>query len=84
MRNSETMLQFKYHIHVYLRNLYLLGYFYKLLLWHGSTVVWRWYTNVTIIILEFIHRAFFYLKHDVSENEFCICPQVEPIQMGPQ
>jgi hypothetical protein len=45
--------------------------------------LWRWYINITITILEFIHRPVFYLKHKVSETEFCFRLQVEPIQFGP-
>jgi hypothetical protein len=32
----------------------------------------RWYINVTITILHIIHRRGLYLKHNVSENEFCL------------
>jgi hypothetical protein len=28
--------------------------------------------------MAIIHRLVFYLKHDVSENEFCLRVQVEP------
>jgi hypothetical protein len=42
----------------------------------------RWYINITITILDIIHRPVFYLKH-VSETGFCLCLQVEPTQVGP-
>jgi hypothetical protein len=32
--------------------------------------LWRWYINITITILDIIHRPVFYLKHDVSETGF--------------
>jgi hypothetical protein len=41
------------------------------------------YIDVTITILDIIHRPVFYLKLDVSEAEFCLCLQVEPTHMGP-
>jgi hypothetical protein len=28
--------------------------------------LWRWYINITITVLDIIHRPVFYLKHDVS------------------
>jgi hypothetical protein len=34
-----------------------------------SIGVWRWYINITITILDIMHRPVFYLKHDVSETE---------------
>jgi hypothetical protein len=37
--------------------------------------------NVTISILDIIHRPVFNLKHDVSEDGFCV--QVVPTQLGP-
>jgi hypothetical protein len=37
--------------------------------------------NITITIMNIIHRPVFYLKHDVSETRFCHCLQVEPTQM---
>jgi hypothetical protein len=42
----------------------------------------RWYINITITILDIIHRLVFYLKHDVSEAGFCLRLQTEPTQMG--
>jgi hypothetical protein len=43
---------------------------------------WR-YINVTITILEIIHRPVFYLKQNVSETEFYPSLLVEPVQLGP-
>jgi hypothetical protein len=40
----------------------------------------RWYINITITILDIIHRTVFYLKHDVSE--FYHSLQVEPTQLS--
>jgi hypothetical protein len=37
-----------------------------------STDLWRWYINITITILDIIHRPVFYLKHDCSETGFCL------------
>jgi hypothetical protein len=34
--------------------------------------LWRWYINITITILDIIHRLVFYLKYNVSETEFCL------------
>jgi hypothetical protein len=42
---------------------------------------WRWYINITITILDIMHRPVFYLKHDVSETGFCLRLQVEPTQL---
>jgi hypothetical protein len=39
--------------------------------------------NITITILDILHRSVFCLKHDVSKTGFCLCLQVEPIQLGP-
>jgi hypothetical protein len=33
---------------------------------------WSWYIDITIIILDIIHRSVLYLKYDVSENQFCL------------
>jgi hypothetical protein len=38
---------------------------------------------ITITILGIIHRPVFYLKHDVSETEFCLRLEVEPTHLGP-
>jgi hypothetical protein len=35
-----------------------------------SIGLWWWYIDITITILDIIHRPVFYLKHDVSEMEF--------------
>jgi hypothetical protein len=35
-----------------------------------STGLWRWYINITITILDIMHRPVFYLKHDISETGF--------------
>jgi hypothetical protein len=48
-----------------------------------SIGLWRWYINITITILNNIHRPVFYLKHDVSDTEFCLRLQVESTQMCP-
>jgi hypothetical protein len=45
-----------------------------------SVVLWWWYINITIIILDTIHRCVFCLKHDVSEPEFCLPFLVDLIQ----
>jgi hypothetical protein len=39
--------------------------------------------NVSIAILEVIHRLVFHLKHNVSEAIFCILFQVKPTPLGP-
>jgi hypothetical protein len=33
-----------------------------------SIGLWPWYINVTVSILDIIHRPLFYFKHDVSET----------------
>jgi hypothetical protein len=38
---------------------------------------------VTITIQDIIHCPVFYLKHDVSETDFCLHIQVEPTQLVP-
>jgi hypothetical protein len=38
--------------------------------------------DTTITILDVIHRPVFYLKHDVSETEFCLCLQVRTTEIG--
>jgi hypothetical protein len=35
----------------------------------GSTGVWRWCINITITILDIIHRPVFYFKHTISSSE---------------
>jgi hypothetical protein len=39
--------------------------------------------HITITILDIIHRPVFYLKHGVSETEFCLQHQVERTQVAP-
>jgi hypothetical protein len=46
-----------------------------------STGLWRWYINITITILNIIHRTVFHLTHNVSETEFYLRLQVEPTQL---
>jgi hypothetical protein len=48
-----------------------------------STGLWRWFINITIIILDIIHRPVFYLKQNVSETGFCLLLQVEPNRVVP-
>jgi hypothetical protein len=48
-----------------------------------SIGLWRWYINITITILDIIHCPVFHLKRIVSETEFCLRLQVEPIPLGP-
>jgi hypothetical protein len=43
-----------------------------------SIGLWRWYINITIMILDIILRPAFYLKYDVSETGLCLRLQVEP------
>jgi hypothetical protein len=45
--------------------------------------LWRRYINITISILDIIHRPAFYLKHKVLETGFCLRIPVEPTQLGP-
>jgi hypothetical protein len=45
--------------------------------------LWRWYINITITILDIIHRPVFYLKHGVSEAGFCLRLQLGLTQVGP-
>jgi hypothetical protein len=46
-----------------------------------SIGLWRWYINITVTILDFIHRPVFYLKQDVSET-WCSLHEVHT-QVGP-
>jgi hypothetical protein len=48
-----------------------------------SIGLWRWNNNITITIVDIIHRPAFYLKHDVSDTGFCLRLQVEPTHVGP-
>jgi hypothetical protein len=47
-----------------------------------SIGLWRWYINITITILDIIHRPVFYLRHDVSETGFYLRLQVKPTQLS--
>jgi hypothetical protein len=47
-----------------------------------SIGLWRLYINITITILDIIHRPVFHLKHNVLNNEFCLRLQVEPTKSG--
>jgi hypothetical protein len=40
------------------------------------------YINITVIILAFIHGPDFYLKHNVSEIQFCLCLEVSSSGIG--
>jgi hypothetical protein len=37
--------------------------------------------DITIITVNIIHRAIFYIKHDVSETGFCLCLAMESTQL---
>jgi hypothetical protein len=39
---------------------------------------------VTITILDIIHRSFFYLKHNISETDFCLRLQVNLAHLDPR
>jgi hypothetical protein len=41
--------------------------------------LWRWYINITITILDIIHRLVFYLK---QRSGFCLHLQMEPAELG--
>jgi hypothetical protein len=45
--------------------------------------LWRWYINITIAILNSIHRPVFYFKHGVSETGVCLPLQLEPSSLVP-
>jgi hypothetical protein len=45
--------------------------------------IWLRYINITVTILDIIHRPVFYLKHSVSEIGFWLRFQVEPSYFGP-
>jgi hypothetical protein len=45
--------------------------------------LWPCYINITITILDIIHRPVFYLKHDGYEIGFDFRLQVELTQLGP-
>jgi hypothetical protein len=42
-----------------------------------SVGLWRRYINITIIIVDIIHRPIFYLRLNVSETGFCPRLQVD-------
>jgi hypothetical protein len=49
-----------------------------------SVGLWRWLIiNITITILDIIHRPVFCLKHNVSETGFCLRLQLQPTQVVP-
>jgi hypothetical protein len=48
-----------------------------------SVGLWSWYVNITITILDIVHRPIFYLKQDVSETGFCLHHEVEHTHVGP-
>jgi hypothetical protein len=48
-----------------------------------SMGLWRWYINITITILNIMHRPVFYLKDEISGTEFCLRLQVESTQLDP-
>jgi hypothetical protein len=48
-----------------------------------SIGLWRWYINITITVLDIIHRPVFYLKHNFKETGFCLSLQMETTQQGP-
>jgi hypothetical protein len=41
-------------------------------LWEPSSVLSNFQKNILIIIMDIIHHPVFYLKHNVSETEFCL------------
>jgi hypothetical protein len=49
-----------------------------------SIGLWRRYINITITILDIIHRPVFYLKLDVPETEFCLRLEMEPTPLRRQ
>jgi hypothetical protein len=50
-----------------------------------ETLHWRFETKyiARTIILDIIHRSFFYLKRVISEAGLCLRLEVEPAQFGP-
>jgi hypothetical protein len=48
-----------------------------------SIGLWRWYINITITIVDIIHRPVFYLNYNVSETGFCLHLLVEDQYIGP-
>jgi hypothetical protein len=47
------------------------------------SIALTFWANITIIIVDIIHRPVFYLKDKVSETVFCLRLQVETTQMDP-
>jgi hypothetical protein len=47
-----------------------------------SIGLWRLYINITIRIVNFIHRPVFCLKHNVSETGSCPRLQMVPTELG--
>jgi hypothetical protein len=47
-----------------------------------SVGLWLWYINITITILDIIHRPVFFLEHNILKTWFCLRLQVEAIQVG--
>jgi hypothetical protein len=48
-----------------------------------SIGIWRWNINITVTILDIIHRSVFYLKDYVSETGFRLRLKAELTQLGP-
>jgi hypothetical protein len=48
-----------------------------------SIGLWRWYINITIIILGIIHRPVFHLKYDDSGTGFYLRLKAQPTQLRP-
>jgi hypothetical protein len=46
--------------------------------------LWRWYINITITILDVIHRPVLYFKHDVSVTGFYLRFKVQLTQLDPE
>jgi hypothetical protein len=49
----------------------------------SRTLITKEIHNITVTILDIIHRPVFYIKHDVSDTGFCLRLQAKPTQMGP-
>jgi hypothetical protein len=45
--------------------------------------LWRWYINITITILDIVHRPVFYLNDDILEIGFFLRFQMESTQLDP-
>jgi hypothetical protein len=48
-----------------------------------SVGLWRWYINITITILDIIHRPVSYLKHSFSQTGFGLRLRMVATQLGP-